>query len=414
MFLGVPFAQAARFEIPRTPKLLHGVQNATEFGPACPQQLVTPPLNLGTVPLYPSISEDCLTLDVFKPTDSNATPSSPSSCVRLFGSKEVGTAGISNLGLRDQVFALEWVQEYVSASVEILIVWSSADRNSNALFRGAVMFSGSGTTLPSLADGQSDYDGLVTANNCTAAPDTLDCLRRVPFDAFMATVNKTPNFFSYQSLVLVWRPRIDGDLVLADPMVSISWGAYAKHPVMSGNADDEGTLFSLTAANVTTDAEFLEYVHSIQLNMFDIGVPFGTGTAFQLTPEYKRLSAFAGDMVSSHRVDSSLSTYLKPRMPGAGARKDTELGSYHTSDTSLWFTSNTTTGETIAVDALSEFGILSLLELDCASFNFLAEYSNSSLLTFNDPDRINTTADNFRIGAIAFLNDLLLSEALEK
>jgi hypothetical protein len=68
----------------------------------------------------------------------------------------------------------------------------------------------------------------VTANNCTAAPDTLDCLRRVPFDAFMATVNKTPNLFSYQSLVLVWRPRIDGDLVLADPMVSVSRGAYAK------------------------------------------------------------------------------------------------------------------------------------------------------------------------------------------
>jgi hypothetical protein len=116
--------------------------------------------------------------------------------------------------------------------------------------------------------------------------------------------------------------------------------------------------------------------------------------------------------------------------------KDTELGSYHTSDTSLWFTSNTTTGETIAVDALSEFGILSLLEVNLSLFTvnfintldpnrpaessaaylsiFWPSYSNSSLLTFNDPDRINITADNFRIGAIAFLNDLLLSEALEK
>lgn len=68
----------------------------------------------------------------------------------------------------------------------------------------------------------------MAANNCTAASDTLDCLRRVPFDAFMATVNKTPDLFSYRSLSLVWRPRVDGDIVLQDPLASVSQGAYAK------------------------------------------------------------------------------------------------------------------------------------------------------------------------------------------
>ncbi|KAJ7865544.1 Alpha/Beta hydrolase protein [Mycena leptocephala] len=97
MFLGVPFAQAARFELPRAPKLLHGVQNATEFGPACPQQLVTPPLNLGTVPLYPSISEDCLTLDVFKPTDSNADSKLPVFVYIYGGGFQIGNSRDINM-----------------------------------------------------------------------------------------------------------------------------------------------------------------------------------------------------------------------------------------------------------------------------------------------------------------------------
>jgi hypothetical protein len=72
------------------------------------------------------------------------------------------------------------------------------------------------------------YDELVAANNCTAAPNTLDCLRHVPFDAFMATVNSTPDLFSYRSLSLVWRPRVDGDVVVQNTFKSIAQGKFAK------------------------------------------------------------------------------------------------------------------------------------------------------------------------------------------
>ncbi|KAJ7158250.1 hypothetical protein C8R43DRAFT_1124863 [Mycena crocata] len=70
---------------------------------------------------------------------------------------------------------------------------------------------------------------------------TRACLRHVPFDAFMATVNHTTNLFSFSSLNIIWRPRIDGDVIVRDPLVSVAKGLYAKIPIMTGDADDEGT-----------------------------------------------------------------------------------------------------------------------------------------------------------------------------
>jgi carboxylesterase type B len=79
-FLGVPFGQAcvpglgiffhtfglieqlpsARFSVPQEPALLHGLQNATSFGPACPQQALDIPSGFPVASnSYPSISEDC-------------------------------------------------------------------------------------------------------------------------------------------------------------------------------------------------------------------------------------------------------------------------------------------------------------------------------------------------------------------
>jgi acetylcholinesterase len=88
--------------------------------------------------------------------------------------------------------------------------------------------SGAPVTSPSVHEGQSDYDNLVVAASCTASSDTLDCLRRATFEALMTGVNKTADFFSYQSLALVWQPRVDGDIMMEDPLVSVSRGLYPK------------------------------------------------------------------------------------------------------------------------------------------------------------------------------------------
>ncbi|KAJ7494862.1 sterol esterase [Mycena galericulata] len=497
-FLGVPFARpVGRFQLPEPPLPLSGLQDATKFGPACPQQALTP------IPIffnnnYTSISESCLTLDVFTPTsahprsklpvlvwiygggfevgNSNNTDVRPTversillgepilivalnyrvSAFGFLGGKEVQDAGVTNLGLRDQILALEWVQKHIAAfggdpdrvviggqsagAISTGLLLLSNKRTSPGLFRGAFMASGSPLPSPTVADGQSSYEGLVAANNCTAAHDTLDCLRRVPFDAFMASVNRTADLFSYHSLSLVWRPRVDGDVIVRNPPVSVAEGAFAKIPILSGDCDDEGTLFSFSSTNVTTDSEFVDYVQSnysragtasqvariAELYPQDPaqGSPFGTGSANQLTPEFKRIAAFQGDFtfIGVRRLFLQHASKTQNTWSWLNKRgKSTpDLGAFHSSDMPLFFPSNSTAAtDTVAIDSLINF--INTLDPNVSAapnstntvfwpkWQTPSADGSTSLLTFSDPRVVNVTADDFRADGIEFLNGLHLS-----
>ncbi|KAJ7339981.1 carotenoid ester lipase precursor [Mycena albidolilacea] len=502
-FLGIPFARpTARFDIPRPPLPLRGLQNATAFGPACPQQA------LESIPGFTSnrtfISEACLTLDVFAPaaahphsklpvlvwiyggdfeiggtSDTDVRPTVersiylgepvlivvPNYRLNAFGflaGKEVSEEGLTNLGLRDQIFALEWVQKHVAAfggdpervvlggvsagAISTSLLLLNNKQNSARLFRGAFMVSGAPWPAPTVADGQPFYDELVAVNNCTAAPNTLDCLRRIPFDAFMATVNSTPNFFSYRSLSSVWRPRVDGDVVVRNTFESMAQREFAKIPILSGNVDDEGTLFALSSTNVTTDSEFHDYVQSNYLaagtpeevakivELYPqnptLGAPFGTGSANEITPEFKRIAAFEGDFlfVGIRRFLLQHASKTQNTWSWLSKRgKSTPIrGAVHTSDVPLFFPTNSTSAtDTVGVDSLINF--LNTLDPNVSGAPEPSVYSRSnstvfwpkwqapsaegspSLLTFSDPSVINVTADNFRAEQIDYLNSLHLS-----
>ncbi|KAJ6555672.1 Alpha/Beta hydrolase protein [Mycena vulgaris] len=297
------------------------MQNATSIGPTCPQQALSPGVPFFP-PNYTRISEDCLTLDVFAPAPSSGaklpvlvwlygggfvvgsstdtdmrpiversislgepvivvTPTTAS--VVTFGflaGKEATATGITNLGLRDQIFALEWVQKYISdfwgdpgrvvlggvsagAISTALHLLRTGHSTSPALFHGAFMASGSPLPFHPQADGQPYYDQLVALNNCTAVGDTLACLQGVPYDTFLATVDQTPNIFSYQGLAFIWAPHVDGDIVVQNPVLSVSESAFTKIPIMTGDCDDEGTIFAFGTTNITTDAEFMEYLETV-------------------------------------------------------------------------------------------------------------------------------------------------------
>ncbi|KAJ7503276.1 Alpha/Beta hydrolase protein [Mycena galericulata] len=505
-FLGIPYSQpVARFELPTAPKTLPGVRNATAFGPACPQQAMSIPRVPSRPESYTDISEDCLTLNVFKPalagpqsklpvfvwihgggfevgraSDTRVrplvarsmdnerplivvTPNYRISAFGFLGGKEVGDAGVTNLGLRDQIFALEWVQEHISAfggdpervviggvsagaiSAALLLLDNKRFEQS-ALFRGAFMESGAPVSLGSVADGQPHYDGLVAANNCTGSTDTLECLRGIPFDNFMATVNHTANLFSYSSLNNVWRPRVDGDVVVRNPLVSVARGLYAKVPIMTGNCDDEGTMFSLTTTNITTNDEFERYIHSNYLpkataeeiaNLSALypddpaqGSPFDTGIANTLTPQFKRLAAFQGDYVflGARRFFLEHASATQPAWSWLNKRgKWTPVfGAMHGCDFPVWFPTDNHAKDTFGFDALVNFintldpngalGSGSSKNISTAIFwptwNTSGVHSEStSLLTFSDPGRIEVEAEDFRIEAIRFLSGLLLDEA---
>ncbi|KAJ6482645.1 carotenoid ester lipase precursor [Mycena sanguinolenta] len=494
-FLGVPFsAPTARFELPRAPSPLHGLQNATVFGPACVQQALSNTLPF-TFPNPLVTSEACVLLYLSLQIGSHAsrTPVSitnfgrrgfdagsssatdfrpaversiligepvvivaPNYRVSAFGflaGKEVAEASLTNLGLLDQIAALEWVQKYISAfggdpdrvilgglsagafSTGIDLLSNNVARSD--LFRGTFMVSGSPIASPSVADGQSTYDQLVAANNCTTARDTLDCLRQAPLDAFLATVDQTADVFSYRALSLVWRPRVDGELIPRNPVEMVQSGALLKVPVMVGNSDDEGTLFAYTSVNnVTTDSEFVSYVHSNYLptgtstqiaRVAELypedpaqGSPFGTGSANQLTPEFKRSAAFQGDLyltglrrllVQHASKTQNTWSWLSKR-----GKSTPYLGAYHTSDMPLWFPTNATDPEeSAAVDALINFintldpNVSAAPQASHPAIYWPKYQANSTaLLTLSDPASINITADDFRVKEMQYLISLHL------
>ena len=170
----------------------------------------------------------------------------------FLASQEVKNAGVGNLGLQDRTFtsgiakrsdnllkrwclereALRWIQKYIGAfggdptkvtmcvtsifmplfcaqrydswgesagaiSVALQMVTNGGD--TEGLFRGAFMESGSPIPVGDITHGQPYYDTLVNLTGCSDASDTLQCLRGVPYDTLMDAIDTTPNIFSYQA-----------------------------------------------------------------------------------------------------------------------------------------------------------------------------------------------------------------------
>ncbi|KAJ6624410.1 carotenoid ester lipase precursor [Mycena sp. CBHHK59/15] len=361
----------------------------------------------GTV--FPS-AEDCLTLNVIKPATATSTSKLPV-VVWIFGggfelgspamydgttiversiamgkpviyvsmnyrvsafgflaSKEVRAAGVGNLGLQDQRQALRWVQKYITTfggdpskvtiwgesagAISVSLQMLANGGNTEGLFRAGFMESGSPIPVGPIENGQKYYDAIVQETGCSGSSDTLECLRTVPYATLKAAQDKSPFIFSYQSLILAWLPREDGVFLTDNPQRLVQQGKVANIPFITGDCDDEGTLFSFSTLNITTDAEFLDYVHTVWLpeataaqasaldtlypNDITDGSPYDTGLLDALTPQFKRIAAFQGDGVFQaprRFFQQSLSgkqnqwAFLSKRLKAVPF-----LGSFHASD----------------------------------------------------------------------------------
>ncbi|KAJ6508826.1 sterol esterase [Mycena sanguinolenta] len=522
----MPYAQPPlgplRFAPPQAPKHFYGVHQATSYGAACPQQpsplpdVLPFPLDV-SLSVLTNISENCLFINVIRPKvisggqklpillwfygggfetgDSSQNPGDSlvmrsialnqpvihvSVNYRLnafgfLGGTQVQKDGIGNAGLRDQRYAMQWVQSYIShfgGDANQVTIWGESagalavglhlvinNGNPQGLFRAAVMESGGPYTLHDISEGQQYYDHLVSLTGCGNSSDSLNCLRHVPMDALITAVSTTPEVFNFTSLNLAWQPRIDGVIFHRNPQNSVAMGNFAKVPLLAGDCQDEGTIFSLGNVNITTDDEFEQYIRSnyfqgatqAQIQAIAQAYPQDPSqaiysfpsaqaifrllylTGFSVRPQYKRLASIQGDLIfqAPRRLILKYASKTQNTWAYLYQRGSTTpyLGAFHGSDIGEFYgvpglaDPAGSTPDFIGTDALIFFAS----QLDpnppsslAQNVSYLSQtkwdkWSSSvvspPLLTFTDPQpSLNITLDNYRVAAMNLITSI--SQAL--
>ncbi|KAK7398691.1 hypothetical protein QQX98_011933 [Neonectria punicea] len=185
------------------------------------------------------------------------------------------------------------------------------------LFRGAIMASGG--VLPSQPIGspkaQQVYDRVVHRSGCDGAEDTLECLRQVDYTTYLNAVSTAPSMLSYIALGLTYIPRPDGRSLPDSGEVLAKQGKYVPVPVITGNQEDEGTMFALFQSNLTTTDGLVDYLKQYYyagaskselidlIETYGTGLeattqnsPYGTGAKNEIFRGYKRRAAIVGDL----------------------------------------------------------------------------------------------------------------------
>lgn len=239
----------------------------------------------------------------------------------------------------------------------MLLYNGNNEYNGKALFRGAIMDSGS--TIPAdpvdCPKGQVVYDTVVAAAGCSSSADTLDCLRNLDYTTFLNAANSVPGILSYNSVALSYLPRPDGSVLTKSPDVLVQSGQYAAVPMIIGDQEDEGTLFSLFQSNTTTTAELIDYLNDIFFHdatrdqitalvatyddSISAGSPFRTGILNEIYPGYKRLAAILGDLTFTltRRAFLTAAASVNPSVPAWSYLASYDygtpvLGSFHAGD----------------------------------------------------------------------------------
>ncbi|MFD4368477.1 carboxylesterase/lipase family protein [Rhodococcus sp. NPDC058521] len=297
---GIPYAAPPvgkdRFRAPRPPSPRQDVLDCTEFGSAAPQRKLYTILRPGK---YQPTSEDCLTVNVVAP-DSNADRKRPvmvfihggayilgSSATGLYGGSSLvrrgdvvyvslnyrlGAFGYldfsrystperpfdSNLGLRDQVAALEWIERNIAAfggdPDNITLFGESAGANAVT----TLMTTPAAEGLFTRAIAESSAPGLVTSAERAAgwAADFVDLLPMEVDDPVEALETATPGQLGRAANRLnakvvsetpglhPFGPVVDGDFLPRSPLDAFADGSAHRVPLIIGNNSREGTLFT--------------------------------------------------------------------------------------------------------------------------------------------------------------------------
>jgi len=182
----------------------------------------------------------------------------------VFGFPTASDLSVSyiNLGFFDQELALTWVQNNIAQfggdPTKVTIMGHSAGSFSVSLaitrrnstdappFRAGIMLSAvQVSTSPTL--NFSNFDAFATAMGCEQSPGPLrlQCLRIVPASTIRKYMNG-PNSVSFF-------PGVDNVTGFDDPLQRIRTGQIAQVPILLGNMQDDGTIFTYnTSETIST------------------------------------------------------------------------------------------------------------------------------------------------------------------
>ena len=304
-FLGVPYAAPPfgvnRLRPPRPVESWSGVRDATRFGAAPPQ--VAPPLQLGDSAGGAAVTgEDCLNLNVWTPDPDasglpvmvwvqggmfefglqsvyNGSRFARDGVVCVVFSWRVGADGFlfledgaPNLGLLDQVAALEWVRDNIAAfggdPANVTVFGESAGAMSigtllampcaEGLFRRAIVQSGAAHQVVSAET--ASRIGRYLAEKL-GVPPTREAVAAVPVGRLLAAqaelkvellAHPDPERWGEEVVTstLLWQPVVDGDVVPGVPIERIAAGAGAQVDLIVGTNTDDWRLFRVVSGDI--------------------------------------------------------------------------------------------------------------------------------------------------------------------
>jgi para-nitrobenzyl esterase len=312
---GIPYASAPvgdlRFRAPRPPAEWTGIRDASQFGPVAWQSREG---HFVGASKHQEMSEDCLTLNVMRPARAAGVgePDAPLAVMVFIhgGAYAVGSSaeyprngealvrdgGIvyvsinyrlsalgyldfsrfstperpmeSNLGLRDQVAALEWVRANIAAfggdPANVTVFGESAGGNAvttlmatpsaHGLFAKAIAQSAPTNAIypPELTQRWADEFVAFLADRIepggvesTSVDDAGALLARAdPSDLVEAAVALTLLTPDRHPGTIALCPVIDGDFLPERPLDAFKFGRAARLPLIIGTNDREGSLFT--------------------------------------------------------------------------------------------------------------------------------------------------------------------------
>eukprot|EP00943_MAST-04B_sp_MAST-4B-sp1_P005223 g5223.t1 len=305
-FKGIPYAAAPvgnlRWRSPVPPASWNGTKVTTKFGAACPQG------KNSFTEVYPvEISENCLFLNIYRPSNTSAGDNLPIMIFFHGGSYVVGAASFlayeateriaetnnviivtvnyrlqalgflggdllrdpidkstGNWGLKDQRFAMKWVQtnaENLGGNKDRVTIFGESAGSGSVgnhmvapkswpYFHRAIMESGpvaaSWIAMPMNASEYNLNEILVRLKCPPAANSTaaLECLRSKNIsEIYRAGDNSQPHDDPGGVSLIDWSPVVDGVELLDDPLNCLKKGQVNRVPVLLGSNKDEGTEF---------------------------------------------------------------------------------------------------------------------------------------------------------------------------